>query len=189
MGTDTIATSPTILVDARAVGERIAVLATEVIAQYGHEKPLFVCLLRGGVPFASGLMCAIVEQDPDFHPELEYMKITTYGDGREARTPEVLTGMDEAVINGRTVVILDDVLDTGRTPAAVEAYLRSRGAADVKLIVLAQKQKERSQWQQATLYGFEVPDVWLVGMGCDDATVAPEAYRWAPFIGAVPGEA
>lgn len=174
---------PTVLVDEARVAARITALGKQIAATYKSENPLFLCLLRGGVPFASQLMFAIVAADPDFHPQMEYMRVKTYGGTRQAHEPEITVTIDQAEINGRTVVIVDDILDTGRTPGAIESYLQTCGAKEVQLIVLVQKQKPRTQWHEATLHGFELPDVWITGMGCDDTATAPEGYRWAPYIG------
>lgn len=174
-----------ILFDEAEVSQRIHDMAAEVIERYKDKRPLFVCLLRGGVQFGSLLMFEITKLDPEFHPETEYLKVVTYGHGRKAQAPKIIPLFDADTVQGRNIVLVDDVLDTGATPFAVEQFVRDLGARDIDLVVLSQKQREREYWQEATIYGFKTPDVWLAGMGCDDAAVAPEAYRWAPYIGAV----
>lgn len=177
--------SITMYANQKQVSGRITQLAQGVLERYADTKPLFVCLLRGGVPFASQLMFEMTKLSPAYYPEMEYLKVVTYGEGREAKTPTITALFDVETVRSRIIVMVDDVLDTGRTPAAVEDYLQGLGAQKVDLVVLTQKQKHRERWRQATACGFEIPDKWQIGMGCDDTSTAPEAFRWAPFIGLV----
>lgn len=172
------------LVSKDDVDRRIAELATEIIARYKNKNPLFICLLRGGAPFASRLMFEITAQDPNFHPELDYMTIKTYGDERVGRASELLSDLlPTTETTNRHVILLDDVLDKGMTADFANRYMvQKHAAATVDLVVLIQKDCERPTYPQATLWGFEGPDEWLTGMGMDDARVAREANRWATHI-------
>jgi hypoxanthine phosphoribosyltransferase len=172
-----------ILYPEKEIRRRIDEMAVDITGQYWGEKPLFVCLLKGGTLFASKLMSAITRQDLHFHPQLSYMLVRTYGGEREAGTSEIVLGLDEkSLVTARHIVIVDDVLDTGTSALATAEYLRAKGAAHVDLIVLVQKQKKRVAWQNATMYGFETPDEWITGMGMDDVRVAPEGNRWLEVI-------
>jgi hypoxanthine phosphoribosyltransferase len=82
-------------------------------------------------------------------------------------------------------VVLDDVLDKGVTAHFVADHMRSRGAAAVKLAVLADKKTERLHDVVADYRGFELDDVWLVGMGMDDAGAGKEYSRWQDSISEV----
>ena len=172
-----------LIADAGAVANRIDQLGAELTHHYSGKRPLFICLLRGGAPFATQLMFAITRLDPVFHPELDYMTITTYGDKRTGGDPRIV--MDQAPKTepeGRSVVILDDVLDMGITAAFTRKVMEERGALDVALCVLVQKQTGRTLYGDADWYGFEAPADWLTGMGMDDHRVAPEANRWLDQI-------
>lgn len=172
------------------VAARITELAEAVAERYKGKSPLFVCLLRGGAPFASQLMFALAKSDPHFHPELDYMTVRTYGDSLTAKKPQVIMDLaPHTSVDGRTVVIVDDVLDRGHTAAFTEQHLKTRGAADVELIVLVQKTLERDIWPDATLYGFEAPADWLTGMGMDDPRIATEANRWLDSLAVAVEEA
>jgi hypoxanthine phosphoribosyltransferase len=174
----------TMLATPQAVTERIEEIASSVIARYKGKNPLFVCLLRGGAPFASRLMFAIVRQDPYFHPELDYMTIKTYADERTSKPPELVMDLSPSTkAGGRLVVLLDDVLDKGVTADFAErTLLETHAAGAVELIVLIQKKQPRKVYQAATLFGFESPPDWLTGMGLDDARIAREANRWAGYV-------
>jgi hypoxanthine phosphoribosyltransferase len=167
------------------VDAKIDELAGLVVARYRGQKPLFVCLLRGGVPFSHGLMTAITRQDPYFHPELDYMTIRTYGDERVAKDPEVVMDLGpHRIVKGRPLVIVDDLLDTGATASFAASLFLERGATSVDVCVLARKQKQQTQFDGAVMCGFETPDVWLTGMGMNDSRLDEygEANRWGHYI-------
>lgn len=160
------------------VDQHIRRLAGEIVKQE-MTSPLFVGLLRGAAPFCSKLMLEIVRQSQDFHPELDYMMVSTYGGKRHASEPRIVTDLaPSTVVNGRTVIVIDDVLDKGITADFVKNHLLSRGAVNVKLAVLCDKQTVRERDVTADYIGFTFTDNWLVGMGMDDASAATEGYRW-----------
>jgi hypoxanthine phosphoribosyltransferase len=168
-----------LLHDFETVDRRIEEMAAELIERYRGTDPLFVCLLRGGAPFATRLMFAVTKVDPHFHPELDYMTVRTYASTRSASHPELVMGLAPGTdVHGRTVVMLDDVLDKGHTASFTAGYLELLGASQVDLVVLMQKRVERERYADATIYGFEAPDAWLTGMGMDDTRIAREANRW-----------
>lgn len=154
-------------------------MAKEIIKEFSGTQPLFVALLRGAAPFASKLLFEITELAPDMHPELDYMTVSTYGAGRMAGTPHIAMDLapDTEVAN-RTVIILDDVLDKGITSTFVTHYLFDKGAKDVKLAVLVEKDIERTSPKHAAFACFHAGEEWLVGMGMDDAAVARDGHRW-----------
>lgn len=165
------------------VNQRIAELAQNIIERYKGQNPLFVCMLRGGAPFATKLLFAIERADPTFCPEMDYITTKTYGDARIDKQPELLTDIQPGtVVVDRTVILLDDVLDKGVTAAFAAETMREKGASQVDLIVLVQKNRERTAFQQATLYGFDAPEDWLTGMGMDNASEGKEAHRWAESV-------
>jgi hypothetical protein len=107
-------------------------MAAELIELYRGQQPLFVCLLRGGAPFAARLMFAVTKLDPTFHPELDYMTVRTSASERSASHPELVMGLAPGTdVMDRTVVMLDDVLDKGHTAGFTSGYLRLLGAAQV----------------------------------------------------------
>lgn len=177
--TDTLQTFKT----AAEVTARIDALATEIVTRYKSQAPLFVSLLRGSAAFTAQLMFAIARCDPDFHPEVDYMTVSTYGSGRQGSAPEIVMDLSPStVVDGRVIVILDDILDKGLTSAFTRDHLLARGALRADLVVLAQKDTPRAHGETATLYGFLVPDAWIIGMGMDDARVARDGYRWLDYL-------
>lgn len=173
------------LATAKEVDKKITEMAKEIIVRFNDSNPLFVCLLRGGAPFATKLMFAIVEQVPDFHPELDYLTISTYGDDRTAKQSRIVMDLaPDTQVHGRDVIILDDVLDQGYTAAFAREHLVDLGAKEVVLAVLVQKKLERlpEVTRNADFFAFEAPADWLIGMGMDDRRVAYEANRWMSSI-------
>ena len=165
------------------VAARIEEMATEIIQKYKDKKPLFVCLLRGAAPFTAQLMTAITRHDPSFHPEVDYMTISTYGDSQIGKESRIVMDLSPStIVAGRTVVVVDDILDKGITALFSEEHLKLKHAAQVDLVVLVQKDTHRKNDIAATIYGFDVPDRWIVGMGMDDARVAKEGSRWLDYI-------
>lgn len=169
--------------DATEVNRRIATIATEMVLEYRNENPLFVALLRGAAPFSSKLMFEIAKQAPDMHPELDYMMVSTYGDSKHAGEPRIVTDLAPTTsVYGRDVIVVDDVLDLGRTADFVKMHLERLGAMSIKLAVLARKGTEREYPIDADFVGFDTGDAWLVGMGMDNAEEVHEGYRWLEEI-------
>lgn len=176
----------TVLATQEQVNTRIDEIAHDIINDFNDTKPIFVALLRGAAPFASQLMFSIARQAPDFHPELDYMMVSTYGSGHEAGEPHIVADLaPKTTVSGRPVIILDDVLDKGITAHFVAAHLRARGAEDIRVAVLADKKTKRMHDIKADYCGFEVEDAWLVGMGMDDAASGKEHCRWLSSIEAI----
>lgn len=166
------------------VDARIGEMAAEILENY-DSSPLFVCLMRGGAPFSAQLMREITRQDPNFHPEMDYMTISTYGSDRESKRPRVVMDIDPRTeIEGREAILLDDVFDEGNTVKFARDHLRGLGAAAVKVAVLGDKGKEMPEdIPRPEMVGFNLPDEWLTGMGMDDAGLKHEANRWMGGIG------
>lgn len=164
------------------IDEKIKAIASKILEDC-DSTPLFVGLLRGAAPFASKLMFAINRKNPDFHPELDYMMVSTYGVNKTAGEPHIITDLAPSTsVKGRDVIVLDDVLDKGITADFVYSHLRSRGASSLKLAVLCDKKTKREKPIEADYVGFTFGDNWLSGMGMDNAAEAPEAYRWLDEI-------
>lgn len=175
------------LYDRTAVTQRIGELASTIIDRHGDDNPLFVALPRGAMPFASQLMFNITEQKPDFHPELDLLIMARKHNNNDTldteQTPEVVTGLALSTEpKDRRVILIDDLLDLGRTPKAAHEYLIGIGARSVELAVLVQKDIAKASGVHADYVGFHTSAQWLAGMGMKDNSDAPEAYRWRQDI-------
>ena len=168
-----------VLASPKQIDTAITEMAKNIIQTFDGSRPLFVALLRGAAPFASKLLFEITKQAPAMHPELDYMTVSTYGEGRRAGTPRIAMDIaPDAELTDRTVVVLDDVLDKGVTSTFVTKHLLDKGAKEVQLAVLVEKDIERVSPKHADFAGFHAGEEWLAGMGMDDASVSKDGYRW-----------
>lgn len=164
------------LFSAAEIQGRIEQLGREIARDYVGRNPLLVCVLKGACIFLSDLVRAI-----DLRLNVEFMAISSYG--ASTRTSgEVRILKDLSVpVEGRDILVVEDIVDTGLTLSYLMANLRARGAASVKLVTLLDKHERRERHVEINYLGFPIPDAFVVGYGLDFA----ERYRNLPFIAVV----
>jgi hypoxanthine phosphoribosyltransferase len=168
-----------ILIGTEELQAKVAELGRQISEDYRGRTPLLICLLRGAVVFLSDLIRAV-----DIPLEMDFMAISSYGDST-ASSGVVRLMMDlKSNITGRNVLIVEDIVDTGRTLAYILDNLRTRRPADVKVCALLSKPSRREVQVELDYLGFEIPDKFVVGYGLDYA----ENYRNLPFIGVLKPE-
>lgn len=166
------------LLSAEQIALRVEELAVELSLRTEGEIVL-VALLKGALVFTADLMRALARQGRQLR--LELVKLASYGSGTVS-SGEVRVDLDlREGVRGRDVVLLDDILDTGRTLVFAQHLLEVRGARSVTTVVLMDKPSRRVEDVQADLVGFEIPDAFVVGYGID----WDERYRERPDIGIV----
>jgi hypoxanthine phosphoribosyltransferase len=164
------------LFSAEQIQNRISVLGVEIARDYAGRNPLLLGVLKGAVIFLSDLMRAI-----DLRLGVEFMAISSYGEAtRSSGEVKIVKDLD-VPIEGRDILIVEDIVDTGLTLSYLMANLRSRGAASVKLVALLNKQERRIREVQIDYLGFTIPDAFVVGYGLDFA----ERYRNLPYIAVI----
>lgn len=165
-----------VLFTAVEIKERVEALAGEIAAKMPADF-LIVSLLRGSFMFTADLvreLCAI-----GVHPQIDFMTLSSYGEGSKS-SGKVQVGRDVTDdVKGRTILIVDDILETGRTLRFAHDLLIERGAADVKIAMLLEKPNKLEVAAKADFVGFSIPDKFVVGYGLDYAN----HYRELPFIG------
>jgi len=136
------------------------------------------------MPFATQLMFAITKQDAYFFPELDYMTVSRYGNSQVASTPRVVMDLShKSRTTDRTIIVLDDMIDKGGTYIFTKKHLENKGAKNVYLAVLVQRELEQPRGFDADFYCFNIKsEEWLVGMGLDDTRLGVEANRWADYV-------
>ena len=165
-----------VLITTEQLQNRIGELGAEIARDYAGQNPLLIGVLKGACTFLSDLMRAA-----DIQLGIEFMAISSYGASmRTSGEVRILKDLDVA-IEGRHILVVEDIVDTGLTLNYLLANLKSRGAASVKLAALLDKFERREKEVPIDYLGFQIPDKFVVGYGLDFA----ERYRNLPFIGVV----
>ena len=167
-----------ILITEEEIKEGVARLGKQIAEEYAGKNPVFVGILKGVVVYFADMIRAT--QIPC---EIDFMVVSSYGKGTSFGT--LLMKKDVSVdIRGRHVVILEDILDTGRTLSHVIDHLKSKEPASLKICTLLDKPDRRELEIKADYIGFTIPNEFVVGYGLDYA----ERYRNLPFIGVLKPE-
>lgn len=170
-----------VLFSASTIARRNLKLAKE-IAERDYHDLLVVSVLKGSFIFAADLIRAM--HDVGISPEVEFIMISSYGAGTTSGEIKVLRDIDNDV-KGRDILLIDDILESGKTLKFTRDLMLSRGANSVSIAVLLDKHTRRQTELNADFVGFECPDYFVVGYGMDVA----HAFRELPFVGVVKGDA
>lgn len=169
-----------ILVSEKEIDERCRALASEIEAYYKESdtEPLVIGLLKGSVPF----MAEIIKRF-EIPLELDFMSVSSYSG--TASTGDVKINKDSDIsLRGRSILIVEDIIDTGRTLKQVVQLFYDRGAEDVKIVALLDKKEGRVVDIEADYVGFDIPNEFVVGFGLD----YNQKYRNLPYIGVLKEE-
>jgi hypoxanthine phosphoribosyltransferase len=169
-----------VLVSEDELQARVAELGREINATYSDEdRPLLVCVLKGAFIFLADLTRHL-----EMRHEVDFMEVSSYGAGTESTgVVRILLDLEQS-IEGRHVLIVEDIVDSGRTLAYMARNLRTRGPASLRICALLSKPSRREVDVELDWVGFEVPNEFVVGYGLDYA----EEYRNLPFIGVLKKE-
>lgn len=149
-------------------------LGEKIAKDYEGKDLLVVGVLKGSVLFTSDLIKNI-----KIPCEIDFMAVSSYGNSTESSgVVRILKDLDNG-IEGKDVLIVEDIVDTGNTLSYLKRYLNGRGANSVKIITLLDKPERRTAEVEVDYIGFEVPNEFIVGYGIDYA----EKYRNLPFVG------
>lgn len=165
--------------------EQIAVRNREMaveIAKAPANDLLVIAILKGSFIFAADLIRAL--HDTGLAPEVEFITLSSYGSGTVSQGVRIVKDIDSDV-HDRDVLLIDDILESGRTLRFAKELLFERGARSVSVAVLLDKRVKRQEILEADYVGFECPDYFVVGYGMDVAY----AFRELPFVGVVTGDA
>jgi hypoxanthine phosphoribosyltransferase len=166
------------LFDEKTIAQRIAGLARE-IAVSDPKDLLVVAILKGSFMFAADLLRAL--HRVGLEPQVEFFHLSSYRAGKVSSGTVTILRDIESSVKGRDVLLIDDILESGRTLAFAKDLLIARGARRVLVCALLQKPGKREVAIEAEFVGFVCPDLFVVGYGMDVA----HAYRELPFIGHV----
>lgn len=168
-----------ILIPHEELQRRVAELAAQISADYAERNPLLVCVLKGGFIFLADLTRALTVPHC-----VDFMAISSYGNATHSTgVVRILKDLDCDIV-GRHVLIVEDIIDTGRTIAYLLENLRVRQPASLRVCTLLSKPARREIELHVDYVGFEIPNEFVIGYGLDYG----ENYRNLPFIGVLKPE-
>ncbi len=167
-----------VLVSEEDVDKRIMELGKKISEDYAGKQIHLICVLKGGVFF----MCELAKRI-SAPVSMDFMCVSSYGDGTSSSgVVRIAKDLDEA-IEGKDVLIVEDIIDSGRTLYYLIDILKKRNPKSIKLCTLLDKPERRERDVDVDYVGFEIPDEFVVGYGLDYA----QKYRNLPYIGVVEG--
>ena len=163
-----------VIISEEQIDERVRELGAEISRDYAGETVLLVAVLRGAAIFLADLSRAITVP-----VELDFMAVSSYGSStKSSGVVRILKDLDEQ-IEGRHVIVVEDILDTGLTLKYLLKNLASRKPASLEVVTLLNKEGKQRVPISCKYSGFSVPDEFVVGYGLDFA----ERYRNLPYVG------
>src|SRR5712672_56691 len=162
-----------VLITEDQLAQRIAVMSKDIVQDFTGHEMVVVSLLNGTVMFLADLI-----RNLSLPLRLDFIGVSSYGAGTESGEL-VFTKELRLDVHGRDVLLVDDILDTGKTLYRVLGKLSALKPRRIKTCVLLNKAARRLEEVQADYVGFEIPDFFVVGYGLDFA----ERYRNLPFVG------
>ena len=163
-----------ILISQEEIQVRCKELGKELTEIYQNTNPLVVGVLKGAVPFMADVVRSI-----DTYLELDFMDVSSYGNATVSSGEVKIVKDLDTNVEGRDLLIVEDIIDSGRTLAYLVDLFKYRKAKSVKIVTLLDKPEGRVVNIEADYVGFNVPNEFVVGYGLDYA----EAYRNLPYIG------
>ena len=168
-----------VLLTEEKIRRRIRALGRELKQLYGDEEITVVTIMNGALMFTADLLRMI-----DNPVRIDCIRTTSYGAGTESHGPPKLIHGLTLDMTGRHVLLLDDILDTGKTLSLISDLIRGLRPASLRVCVLLDKKGRRQVPFEADLVGFQIPDKFVVGFGLDFA----ERYRNLTCIGVLKPE-
>lgn len=165
-----------VLLTEEKINERIREIGEQISGDYAGKQVHLVCILKGG----SFFMCELAKRIT-VPVSLDFMSVSSYGgDTKSSGVVRIVKDIDEP-LTGKNVLVVEDIVDSGRTLSYLLEMLREKGAEDVKLCALLDKPDRRVVDVKVDYTGFQIPDEFVVGYGLD----YDQKYRNLPYIGIV----
>lgn len=163
-----------VLIDEKTLQEKIGELANQIMKDYEGKDITFICILKGSALFTVDLAKKIKN-----NVRLEFIRVSSYGDSQTS-SGKVTMKLDlQDSIEGRDVIVIEDIIDTGRTLSYLRDYLKDKKPASLKICTLLDKKERREFDIEPDYTAFHIPDKFVVGYGLDDR----ENYRNLPYVG------
>lgn len=148
-------------ITAEKIAERIGAIAGEITAKYSGRNPLIVCVLNGAFPFAADLFRAL-----DCDAEIAFVRLSSYSGTESTGEVRQVVGLTDPV-EGRPVIVVEDIIDTGRTMEKFLADLRKMNPSDVEVATLLFKPESLKADIHPDYIGFTIPPKFIIGFGLD----------------------
>jgi len=168
-----VAEEPERLFTAREIEAAVARIAARIDQDYAGRRPLLIGVLKGAFVFLADLIRKL-----EIPVEVDFVKLSSYGSGMESSGDVRMAWGLEEPVEGRDIIVVEDIIDTGTTLSEFLDHLRSGGPASVKLCVLVDKRARRASEVPIDYVGMQVEDEFIVGYGID----CNERYRQLPDI-------
>ncbi len=168
-----------ILISEDEIQVKVKELAEQLSNEYRDRFPLVIGVLKGALPFMADLVKRM-----DVHVELDFMDVSSYGNSTVSSGEVKIIKDLNTSIEGRDVLIVEDIIDSGLTLNYLVELFKHRKAKSIKIVTLLDKPTGRKVNLKPDVTGFSVPDAFVVGYGLDFA----ERYRNLPFIGVLKPE-
>jgi hypoxanthine phosphoribosyltransferase len=166
-----------VLISQEQLQERIIEMGAQISQDYQGKNLLLICILRGGVMFLTDLMRHIAVPHA-----IEFMAVSSYGAGERETTGQVRITLDlNTVIQDRDVILVEDIVDSGRTISSVLDLLSTRRPRSLCVCALLDKEERREVKIPVRYVGFKIPNKFVFGYGLD----IDDYYRNLPFVGVV----
>ena len=165
-----------VMISEEEIDKRVRAMGAEISVDYGNEPVVLICILKGASFFACELAKRITSP-----VSIDFMSVSSYGSGTvSSGRVRIIKDLDEDIA-GKNVIIVEDIIDSGRTLSYLKKVLEERNPNSVKLCTLLDKPERREVSVDVEYVGFEVPDKFVVGYGLD----YDQKYRNLPYIGEV----
>ncbi|KAB1435886.1 hypoxanthine phosphoribosyltransferase [Candidatus Galacturonibacter soehngenii] len=165
-----------VLVSEEEVDKRIKEVGEQISKDYEGQEVHVICVLKGGVFF----MCELAKRIT-VPLSMDFMSVSSYGNEKQSSgVVKIVKDLDEA-LEGKNVIIVEDIIDSGRTLSYLVEILKKRNPKSLKICTLLDKPERRVTDVKVDYVGFNIPDEFVVGYGLDYA----QKYRNLPFIGVV----
>lgn len=162
-----------VLISKAEIAERVREIAAQINSDFRDEKLIVVCILRGSCYFFTDLT-----RELDNYIDLEFMSVSSYASGTSSSGEVRIIKDIDCAIEGKNVIIVEDIVDTGYTLSYLKRILLERRPKCLKICALLDKPSRRKTDINADYVGFEVPNEFVIGYGLDYA----QNYRNLPYI-------
>lgn len=167
-----------VLFSEEEIAQRCKELGKQISADYEGKNPLFVALLRGSVPFFAELIKRI-ETDCEY----DFMVVSSYEGTESQGNIKIVMDLSKSIV-GKDIILVEDIVDTGKTLDRVRKMMFDKGANSVKIVTLLDKKERRTVEIEADYVGFKCPNEFVIGYGLD----FNQKYRNLPFVGVLKEE-